>query len=601
MVKSSKPASTTSTTSTSKKKDVKARGLSINEHKDLIKKRKHEIKIVKDKDQCTYALGDIPCDGKINCYLCDTYLIPHFSTYINCVKKTDNIWKKFNYESKDGFYPQCEHIIPCASILTPKPWFMNIMLYSLHNTMFKKYNIKKVIDVSTITSHTLSTSALTPDQKKLYFLKIIVRMNYAWAHSICNNTKNDFDFIEFKSTTGYQLFKHNIDYVINTIFSKEKYDKYIRNELRYKRKFLIALPDTITSKANSTISTENRLNFILYHLNNGHKFLGTPISEYVATGGSRKKRILGGTPNKDLLLSALRDFINKTTSNDLIEKINLTIELITKIEETDIFFVDCIRYIDIFNINDVENINDFNEYLQKYLPDNIDKYEKNIDLFNHIKKIELHPTYKLLEQFLLYILNNDDKFILNKRNYKNADGITDNDKIKSDYIKFFDFNSNENTVYLGEIFKQTDPRTRFIIVLLINHFKQIFMEKIDNDEKKFYEICHIYFILDISYGLLYKDKSISSRLEAIREASTRKALLIKEEERRLSIIEEEEERRLSIIEEQEEEERRLSSPIKKKERRLSIIEEERRLSSPIKKESKLSSSPIKKEKKFNSI
>jgi len=589
MVKSSKPASTTSTstTSTSKINVYKARGLTIADFKKIQDKYKtHVLKIVKDKSQCTYALGDIPCDGELKCYLCDTYLIPHYDTFTKCVHKPKNIWKKKSYESKDGFYPQCEHIIPCASKLTIRPWFMNIMLYSIHNTLFKKYNIEKVGDISTISDYTLPT-LLTTDQKRIYFLNIIIRMNYAWAHSICNNTKNDFDFIEFNSTTGYRLFKPNIDYVINTIFKIEKYDYYIRTKLNNRRIHPDVLPNTKTLIKKSIKSTEDRLNFILYHLKNGDKFLGTPISNYVM-GGSRKKRVLGGTINKNKLLSALGDyFIKKTTSDELREKINLTIELINKIVENDIFFMDCIDYINNFNINDVENINDFNEYLEKYLPENIDKYEKNIHLFNHIKKIELHPTYKLLEQFLLYILNNDDKFILNPHNYKNADGISDNDKIKTDYIKFFDFNSNKNTYYLNEIFEQTDPNTRLTILFLINHFKQIFIKNIDNDEKKFYEICHIYFILDISYGLLYKDKSISSRLEAIREASTRKALLIKEEE---SLIKEEE-RRLSIIEEQEEEERRLFSPIKKEVRRLSL---------PIKKERK-SLSSIKKEKKFKSI
>jgi hypothetical protein len=585
MVKSSKPASTTSTstTSTSKSNVYKARGLTIADFKKIQDKYKtHVLKIVKDKSQCTYALGDIPCDGELKCYLCDTYLIPHYDTFTKCVHKPKNIWKKKSYESKDGFYPQCEHIIPCASKLTIRPWFMNIMLYSIHNTLFKKYNIEKVGDISTISDYTLPT-LLTTDQKRIYFLNIIIRMNYAWAHSICNNTKNDFDFIEFNSTTGYRLFKPNIDYVINTIFKIEKYDYYIRTKLNNRRIHPDVLPNTKTLIKKSIKSTEDRLNFILYHLKNGDKFLGTPISNYV-TGGSRKKRVLGGTINKNKLLSSLGDFIIKTTSDELREKINLTIELINNIVENDIFFMDCIDYINNinnFNINDVENINDFNEYLEKYLPENIDKYEKNIDLFNYIKKIELHPTYKLLEQFLLYILNNDDKIILITRNYKNAD------KIKTDYIKFFDFNSNKNTHYLNEIFEQTDPNTRLTILFLINHFKKIFIKNIDNDENKFYEICHMYFILDISYGLLYKDKSISSRLEAIREASTREALLIKEEERRLSIIEEEE-RRLSII---EEEERRLSSPIKKEERRLSL---------PIKKERK-SLSSIKKEKKINSI
>jgi len=597
MVKSApKPASTTST---SKSNVYKARGLTIADFKKIQDKYKtHVLKIVKDKSQCTYALGDIPCDGELKCYLCDTYLIPHYDTFTKCVHKPKNIWKKKSYESKDGFYPQCEHIIPCASKLTIRPWFMNIMLYSIHNTLFKKYNIKKVGDISTISDYTLPT-LLTTDQKRIYFLNIIIRMNYAWAHSICNNTKNDFDFIEFNSATGYRLFKLNIDYVINTIFKVEKYDYYIRTKLNNRRIHPDVLPDTKTLIKKSIKSTEDRLNFILYHLKNGDKFLGTPISNYVTTlGGDRKKRILGGTSNKDLLLSTLNIFIESVTNDKLKININLTIELIKKINEDDIFFEHCIRYINkkqiLNNINDIIN---FNEYLKKYLPDNIDKYEKNIDLFNYIKKIERHPTYNLLEQFLLHILDNDDDIDLAKSDYENADGIIDNDKIKTDYINFFDFNSNENTDYLDEIFKQTDPNTRLTILFLINHFKKIFIKNIDKDENKFYEICHMYFILDISYGLLYKDKSISSRLEAIREASTReastrKALLIKEEE-------EEEERRLSIIEE----ERRLSSPIKKEERRLSspIKKEERRLSSPIKKEGKLSSSPIKKEKKFNSI
>jgi hypothetical protein len=552
MVKSSKPASTTSSAVLKKKKSP--RGVSSASLTSFKIKRGHNIKIVKDKDQCTYALGDIPCDGKLKCYLCDTYLIPHFNTYINCVKKTDNIWKKINYESKDGFYPQCEHIIPCASTLTPKPWYLNIMLYSIHNTMFKKYNIKTVGDISTLTSFNLLTSALTSDQKKLYFLKIIIRMNYAWAHSICNNTKNDYDFIEFESTTGlYKLFNTYINYVINTIFdNNDKYNKYIRNELRNHRKYPGALPDKITSKINSTNSTVKRLNFILYHLNNGHKFLGTPISDFVVTGGARRKRILGGTTNKDNLLLALGIFIeekkriievnnNLITSIDddnddrkilaknqninfteLIKEIQLTIELINNIEENDIFFNDCILYINNkLKNNNIDDFIDFNEYLENYLPDNINKYEKNIELFNHIKKIEQHPTYNLLEKFLLHILNKDDDIELDNSDYENDNGEINNEKIKSDYIKFFDFNSELTTTdifylkikkfYLSEIFEETEPNTRLIILFLINHFKQIFIKNIHRDENKFYEICHMYFILDISYGLLYKDKDLLRR------------------------------------------------------------------------------------------
>jgi hypothetical protein len=349
-------------------------------------------------------------------------------------------------------------------------------------------------------------------------------MNYAWAHSICNNTKNNFDFITFNSNS-YKLYDININYVINTIFDDvDKYDKYIRNELTGKIKNAFALDPTNILKLNSKISTENRLNFILYHLNNGNKFLGTPITDYVI-GGSRRKRISGGTLNKDkilLILNEKKEQINHNT--ELLNKIQDTINLIETIQENNIFFYDCFIYINQIleneNIN-IDDINDFNEYLKNYVPDNINNYRKNIELFNHIKKIERHPTYKLLKQFLLHILDNDYDFDLTLSDYENDDGI-DIDNIKTNYIKFFDFNSNINTSYLNEIFEQTKPNTRLYILFLINHFKKIFINNIDNDENKFYEICHMYFILDISYGLLYKDNIIYSRIKkAIKAAASK--------------------------------------------------------------------------------
>jgi hypothetical protein len=167
MVKSSKPTSMLKSSSTKKS----PRGVDTKDIKFFETVRNHKIKIVKDKKQCIYALGNIDCNGKLKCYLCDTYLIPHYDTYLKCLQnKKTTIWKKFIYKSNSGFYPQCEHIVPCASKLTQRPWYMNIMLYSIHNKMFKKYDIKPNNDISTITNFNIKNPLqLSADQKKYIF------------------------------------------------------------------------------------------------------------------------------------------------------------------------------------------------------------------------------------------------------------------------------------------------------------------------------------------------------------------------------------------------------------------------------------------------
>ena len=182
-----------------------------------------------DREQCDRALGDIKCDASQFCYICLSRLIPHIDVYSKC-PLASNKWKLATLSTKAKYYPQCEHIIACTSISKEiNAWHMNYMMLAIHKRMLDKMTINPHPHIPTFASlYTRPTASSSNIDKLMYFLEIIIRMNYEWSHATCNNTKTNIEFADYdKSTNDYVLKKQNIEDVLYNLFEEQK--KYFDN------------------------------------------------------------------------------------------------------------------------------------------------------------------------------------------------------------------------------------------------------------------------------------------------------------------------------------------------------------------------------------
>ena len=185
-------------------------------------------KVVKDKQQCFHALGNIECNGHNYCYICLSKLIPHADVYKKC--KTNGLIEEWNIASLPdfvdsmNFYPQCEHIIACKTVSDDlNPWYMNFMMYSIHVKLFK---LLSIVSEPSIPAYAATYTRPIPSLPSTdvsyleYFLKIIIRMNYEWSHAICNNIKTNHEFAIFSGS--YSIDTPKIVYVLNLLFEEGK-------------------------------------------------------------------------------------------------------------------------------------------------------------------------------------------------------------------------------------------------------------------------------------------------------------------------------------------------------------------------------------------
>jgi hypothetical protein len=163
-----------------------------------------------DQDQCLSSIGVIPCNTIYKCYLCGAPVIPLYDNRRispQYLKKDhgenpycNTIPSKWNYTSvHKSIYPNCEHIIPCNTRETDeiKRKFLNIT--SLYIVCLRK--IKKKGLVARLNPEIGSSSILKTGKKLDIILKILLTMNYAWAHAFCNSgCKSNVTLIDYNKT-----------------------------------------------------------------------------------------------------------------------------------------------------------------------------------------------------------------------------------------------------------------------------------------------------------------------------------------------------------------------------------------------------------------
>jgi len=191
------------------------RGLPPATRDQLQQKRQHDIAEVSSAaEQCNFALGEIPLDGRTRCYICDASLIPHIDVFraklMNQYAETSSEYDRCPWilpaAPHDHCYPECDHIIACNAINEGiNPWLLNIMVYGLiKNIMGYQQNFISAPDNAEftfdyITTHldlTLDGQSGEEDRKLIWFIHVISRINYAWAHRVCNGQKSDIDFVD---------------------------------------------------------------------------------------------------------------------------------------------------------------------------------------------------------------------------------------------------------------------------------------------------------------------------------------------------------------------------------------------------------------------
>lgn len=193
------------------------------------------INPIKDREQCDLTLGNISCDGSTRCYLCNLSIIPHtkiFRTFCidenNTKIDTSTQWIKERC-STDNDYPECEHIIPCISLggIYGNPWDLDIMLHKAVKSRLTQPQ-SSIITINTTN-----------------FLDSQMRINYAWAHKICNNIKSNNPLIH--NVGGlWTIADQKLDTLLDKIFINQDWRKfYDRYFLLHNKTINISLPNNL--------------------------------------------------------------------------------------------------------------------------------------------------------------------------------------------------------------------------------------------------------------------------------------------------------------------------------------------------------------------
>jgi len=510
--------------------DKKLRGLSPTMRAQLNTFRKHIVNGVECRKQCDITLGNIPCDGSAKCYICTLELIPHYNVYNkNCRTKTHSIWKnnllKVSLDTNAGYYPECEHIMPCKNT-TIHPqldiWFKNIILYKHYVKIIKDETIPQ-IDISVlpppiITSKYVPSSA----QKRAYFLNIILRMNYAWSHKTCNGLKTNDPFVSYNPTTKvYSTDQLAINIFLNSLITlKEKLFDSVYLGLNDVKKssgsnnYTTFQSNELTLINSARTSMKKRIDYVVHQLNNAHNILGQSIESYIATGGSG----LTITHIREQLINLIngKSFVPK---EKIIRKIN-NIKLHD--DEKDDFLKNFEKFIDqlIDDENIEENLDILNKSLDYYNLD-IDK-RCNLQYISSIKRLENLYIYRIYLDFLSFEFDDKD---INEKIDSELENVEDPDimsKINTEYKKFISFNLNDDNYdeMIEEIVSTTEYINKCEYYYLIIYFKELVFKMTKKNLSKsidmslenfkkfsediFYKLCLFHFVLSISYGSLNK-------------------------------------------------------------------------------------------------
>ena len=151
-----------------------------------------------DISQCIAAIGETKCYETI-CYLCGAVVLIRSKLAASCNKSYPNLYKNISYVSSADAYCQCEHVIPCETkIHEMNPYYRMIMITGITYKLIIKRNLIGEIQTNKRLNELLYTynKAPTKDKNTIYNLDIMLRINYQWAHAICNGFKSNKNFIK---------------------------------------------------------------------------------------------------------------------------------------------------------------------------------------------------------------------------------------------------------------------------------------------------------------------------------------------------------------------------------------------------------------------
>jgi hypothetical protein len=446
-------------------------------------------KVLQDREQCDIALGNVDCNGKNLCYICLSKLIPHTNVFDTC-KATATIteWDLTTLPIVDenaGYYPQCEHIIACKTVSDDlNPWYMNFMMYKIHEKLLKAAGIVSQQNIPSImTGYVLPTS--TTDIKYLeYFLKIIIRMNYEWSHAICNNLKSNLEFAKYNAP-NYEINIPLIEHVLNMLFEEGtnyflKVEVNLGNHLTdksnpyniHRDKYTASQPNKTLIKSAAYQSIVLRVQFILDQLtysralNPGGKGYSkfnhrTIYFNHITQGGSNQK----------IFIEKINFKINEINRKQNVTKKLKNFETNINLDEIDIDFT---------SITIPDNDNEFIKFIEnihKIIFIEMLKKEANKDIKEFERKINSLNIFSFTDNILDYFIKLISKFNIDDYFFQevilvfndNLGDIEYNIKNLYDYIMLYKKNKLVKNAKLYDKIKQIENTKSYdLLIQLIN-------------------------------------------------------------------------------------------------------------------------------------
>jgi hypothetical protein len=393
------------------------------------------------------------------------------------------------------------------------------------------------------------------DKKILWFLHIILRINYAWAHRTCNATKSNTDFITHRIVRNrkrlYPLPQAALKRILTNIIDNRRWVKGIYEHFINVKTFKVhaesprvpanlnILPTIPSPSTNRSISVRfnhdktklinrsyqttlvrvkllcelyNKEDYIsnveTYSLPRTHSLLDplhptrrrSSTQQGVQVRAVRRRLTRGGEANSNIELSQFIDNIKKTKQSvEIIKKLNYYLK------QTD--YDENSKVAEFINIIDKKLPNSFNEYDKELLLYIDSLYEtKCFKILLLLMTFDYHELEKLEENSYKYYLKNVFKYL-------------NPDEIKRDFIKFITFNykfekDKEESLELYEVAEKIYDETSNEMIMyesyIIYFFKKVLIKLYENLQIKYkdidediYEISQMFFKVCISFGLLY--------------------------------------------------------------------------------------------------
>lgn len=522
------------------------RGLTNEVYAEIRKFRKltHNYIPLEDVDQCELTLGKLQCFGNTKCYICSLSLPPHTSIFRSqCMNEfNENLMPYYDFPwvkescTIDNIYPQCEHVLPCnprpdatAGSITINPWLLNIMMYSHLKKWFIYLNQHLILPnnatldrrfVSDQIDLQVSTMPNIQHRRELIFISILVRINYAWAHRLCNIKKSNLDFFDVNFDGTLKIIDAEVVSFIRAFTSNAK-DSNVINKIYnnmveiYNRKKIptidLGLFNPVLPISNNVPdpnfdrfqvkmydSIIERFNILIVAINYDADFYPSELSSFDEEPPKK-----GGSGSQ-----SLKEIID--SDKDLLkdDETYLFLKYIEDIKDKDGYEETVLELNELFKDTDDKEMDKILHYLKLKLP-NADKYINN-GLLDKIIELKKLPAYKTLIKFLLFdysIYDNDEK--LSMKYYK--DNIYDKyneDQLKTNYIKIIGLNNKkliENKKFTGffdRIFNETDKETILLHSYVVWFIKSIFGNHFDINH--YNDMCLLFFKLSILTEILHK-------------------------------------------------------------------------------------------------